>query len=94
MLGEVIEVGGRVVLEPVAPGHVEDDIWTTHRLIDVRVAGEDIDRDPLRPPIDAIHPQIEGLDPQAALEKLGDDVTTDVTTGSGDENRLTHGSRF
>ena len=37
---------------------------------------------------------IEGLDPQAALEKLGDDVTTDVTTGSGDENRLTHGSRF
>ena len=94
MLGEVVEVGGGVVLEPVAPGHVEDDIGAAHRLVDARVPGEDVDRDPLRPPVDAVHPQIEGLDLQAALEKLGDDVTTDVTTGSGDENRLTHGSRF
>ena len=92
MLGQVVHVGGRGVLEAVAPGHVQDDVGAPHLVVDVGVPGEEVQGKPLRPLVDAVESQVEGLDVQAALQERGDDVATDVAACSSDENCLCHGS--
>ena len=92
VLGQVVHVGGRGVLEAVAPGHVQDDVGAPHLVVDVGVPGEEVQGKPLRPLVDAVESQVEGLDVQAALQKRGDDVATDVAACSSDENCLCHGS--
>ena len=92
MLGQVVHMGRRGVLEAVAPGHVQDDVGAPHLVVDVGVPGEEVQGKPLRPLVDAVESQVEGLDVQAALQERGDNVATDVAACSSDENCLCHGS--
>ena len=92
MLGQVVHMGRRGVLEAVAPGHVQDDVGAPHLVVDVCVPGEQVQGELLRPLVDAVESQVEGLDVQAALQERSDDVATDVAAGSSDENCLCHGS--
>ena len=91
VLGQVVQVGVGGVLETVAPGHVQDDVGAPHLIVDVRVPGEELQLDLLSPLVDAVEPQVEGLDIQPPLQQRGDDVAADVAAGSSDENCLCHG---
>ena len=92
VLGQVVQVGVGGVLEAVAPSHVQDDVGAPHLVVDVGIAGEEVNGDLLRPVVDAVETQIEGLDSQSPLQQCSDDVATDVAAGSGDENCLCHDS--
>ena len=92
VLGQVVHMSVRGVLEAVAPGHVQDDVRTPHLVIDIGIPGEEVQGEPLSPLVDAVESQVEGLDIQAALQERGDDVATDVAACSSDENCLCHGS--
>ena len=88
VLGQVVHVGGRGVLEAVAPVPCAGRRRRPHLIVDVRVPGEELQVDLLSPLVDVVEPQVEGLDSQAPLQQCGDDVAADVAAGSSDENCL------
>ena len=71
---------------------MQDDVGAPHLVVDVGVPGEEVQGEPLRPLVDAVESQVEGLDVQAALQERSNDVATDVAACSSDENCLCHGS--
>ena len=92
--GQVVQMRGGIVLEPVSPRHVEDDVRPPEPVVDLRVRREQVSRHAFGAGVDPVQAEVEGLDVHAPLEQRENHVTPDVTASTGDENSPIHSLRY
>lgn len=79
-----------VVLEAVAPSHMQADIWLSKLGIDIVTRFKQIGLYVFRTIINIVQAEIRGDDVLSIIKQRLDDMPTDITAGSSDQYSFNH----